>query len=451
MNASAQILQNGAIAAPGDGRRDGASPDGNLTGGTVETRVVSDFSSPGITRDSWNALVAAADAPVYLTYEWQSTWWKYFGGERTLRILLFLIDGELRGIAPLFAGKGDIPGTVNLCFIGAGEAFSRSRGAFLDDGPSDYLDILADPASGDLVGGAMADYLAGNRTTICRLDMVNVRPESSVSRFFVPAARRRGLRVAESVGEICPYVVVDGPVDDFIGGRAPGVRRRLNQASRLLSDRSAGYRENDDEPLGTFLDDLVGLHQHRWNNMGFPGLFFDPASALFQRTVAELFSKNGWLWRASLRRGPACIAARMGFRFQGRVYEYLSGFDDAAPVAKKRPGLSLWLAMYRSAQESGAKVLDLLRGDEKYKFELTDATVRLTNYRVEPGPARTTAVRFVSGVLSGDRLVRFLMAREVRLFRVQAARHGAMKAVGTYIRFRWARLARKRSLQAGNE
>ncbi|HLF14991.1 MAG TPA: GNAT family N-acetyltransferase, partial [Bacteroidota bacterium] len=307
----------------------GEIDDGAEIAGNVSVRVVSDFTPPAVTPQAWNALVAASDAPVYLTFEWQSLWWRHFGGGRRLNIVMFTSGGKLVGAAPLFSGRGIMqePGVLRL--IGSGDAYTRSGGLFLDDGPSDYLDILIDPEFGQAVGRAFADYLHRNRGSIARVDLVNLRPGGPAATFVVPALRSRGFAVKESPGDLCPSIEVRARTEEFVRGLAPGVRRRMNQALKLADGPGSPVVLSENDPGGweRFYEDLVTLHQRRWNAAGFPGLFHDSRSAAFQRSVAGEFRRNGWLWYASLSEAGRCVAARLAFSFRGRMYDYLSGFD----------------------------------------------------------------------------------------------------------------------------
>ncbi len=411
----------------------------------MRVRVVADFASPDVGAREWNALADECEAPIYLTFEWQSLWWKHFGAGRRLNILAFTLDGRTVGIAPLFAGRTLDGDAGVLRFIGSGDAFTRSGGLFADDGPSDYLDLLVEPGYGPAVGGAFADYLEQHRGSMHRMDLVNLRPGGPATTDLLPALASRGFTVTETPGDLCPFIVVENDTADFIRGLASGVRRRMNQAIQLTDgrDESVRFRSNDRAEWDRFYSDLVTLHQRRWNAAGFPGLFHDARSAAFQREAAELFLRNGWLWYGDLVEAGRCVAARMAFVYHGRMYDYLSGFDETAGCARRRPGMALLMAMHSAARAAGIGVLDMLRGDEKYKFELTGRQERLVNVMVDTGGTAAGAPPVSRRVLRAYGFATFLARREARLLGVQVRQHGTVRGAAAFFRFRLARYRRK--------
>ncbi|HLF14042.1 MAG TPA: hypothetical protein VI932_04060, partial [Bacteroidota bacterium] len=103
----------------------------------------------------------------------------------------------------------------------------------------------------------------------------------------------------------------------------------------------------------------------------------------------------------------------------------------------------LLLAMHGAAHASGLRTLDMLRGDEKYKFELTDRSERLANVTVAVGDAGRAKPPVRARILSSLGLAAFLARREMRLFGVQIRHHGAARGLASYLRFRGARYKRK--------
>jgi CelD/BcsL family acetyltransferase involved in cellulose biosynthesis len=419
----------------------------------VTLRVVTNFASPDVGALEWNALADACDAPVYSTFEWQSIWWKHFGSGRRLNILVFSLEGRTVGIAPLFAGRTLGADADILRFIGSGDAYSRSGGLFADDGPSDYLDFLVDPGYGLPVGEAFADYLAGGRGPFGRMDLVNLRPGGPAATFILPALKSRGFTVTETPGDRCPFIEVGTDTAEFIRRLPSGVRRRMNQALQLTEGRDEAVRFSSNDPAewDRFYTDLVVLHQRRWNAAGFPGLFHDARSAAFQKEAAGQFLRNGWLWYGALDEGGRCVAARLAFTYRGRMYDYLSGFDETAACARRRPGMALLLAMHSASRRSGIGVLDMLRGDEKYKFELTDREERLVNAMVAAGGTGAANPTVSRRMFRAFGFAAFLARREARLLGVQVRRLGAPRGLAAFIRFRLARYRRKFSAGAPGE
>jgi CelD/BcsL family acetyltransferase involved in cellulose biosynthesis len=219
------------------------------------------------------------------------------------------------------------------------------------------------------------------------------------------------------------------------------VRRRLTQAQRAASPEEALFAIRPMQSLDerrAALALLAGLHQRRWNKVGFPGLFADPRFRAFQEELLAAFHAQGLLWCKVAEAQGTCVAGRLAFRLNGVYYDYLSGFDDAAPAAKRRPGLALLLDMIDDAFTNGCPTVDFLRGDEPYKFELTKNA--RYNWNAVLAGRRPGAVHRLAARL---RFAAWLAGRERKLLGVQMRTRGAFRALPGYLAFRMPRLARK--------
>jgi len=134
-------------------------------------------------KPEWNDLVRRSSSDtVFLTWEWQRTWWKHLG-EGDLLLLGFRHgdDGRLVGIAPLFR-TDDTMGRSILQMVGCRDV-------------SDYLDLIAEAGQEGAVHEALLDYLAGDGLSWDLIDLCNIpRWKSKTS---VPSSRcpRRGTSI----------------------------------------------------------------------------------------------------------------------------------------------------------------------------------------------------------------------------------------------------------------
>ena len=84
-------------------------------------------------REDWQRLFAVCDCAPFLSWEWLSVWFKFFGADRTPFILKVTRENELIGILPLCLQEKKILGIKlkRLGFIGEAQ------------GGADYLDLIA--------------------------------------------------------------------------------------------------------------------------------------------------------------------------------------------------------------------------------------------------------------------------------------------------------------------
>jgi len=270
-----------------------------------------------------------------------------------------------------------------------------------------------------------------------------VPEESVIRRVLLGELNKRIFSVQERQADICPYLALPRSLDEYVGSMSASVRRRLQQARRAGSEEKM-FTLDEPGTLAEYhraLDEIIALHQRRWNKMGFPGLFADARFTTFQHGIVDAFHANGWLWCKTASTEAGCVASRLAFRFGDTLYDYLSGFDDTSPAAKRRPGLALLLAMIGDGIAAGFRRVDFLRGDESYKFELTSNSRHNWNYTIERN-GRSYSPGVGRGVL-WLRFAGFLIAREARLLGVQYRQRGFPKCLTGYVGFRTPRLRRK--------
>lgn len=419
---------------------------------TVE--VMDDFAAFPTLREEWNAVAKDSYATIYQTYEWLSLWWKHIGsaGNRTLHVLLVRDGPTLVGVAPFFLESMRLFGSrgyAHLGLLGSGSAFNRSSGMFLDDGPSDYLDILARSAYARAVAQELAGYFREHADLFDEIEFLNASPSSVVRTVLVPALENAGFACTTTDADICPHLTLATSVAEYLKTLDASVRRRFSQAQKAAEERtlfsveSPMSRADADEALTA----LMMLHQRRWRKLGYPGLFASPAFTAFQSAAAHTFLENGWLRLKRAVSADATVAARLAFAYEGRLYDYLSGFDDEAPAAKRRPGIALLLSLMDDAVNQGIRSIDFLRGDEGYKFELTREVRRNANILVVPTADRSAARRRAMRIVRFRAYLRFLLAREWGLLRVQLQEHRFPASLYHFAAFRAQRLVRK--LRAG--
>ena len=70
--------------------------------GACSVSVVGTDSEFMMLESEWDSLLSTAEASVFQTFEWISSWWKYFGSGCRLNCLVFKTGDRIVGIAPLF-------------------------------------------------------------------------------------------------------------------------------------------------------------------------------------------------------------------------------------------------------------------------------------------------------------------------------------------------------------
>ena len=405
---------------------------------TIDTvRTVRDFA---LLENEWNALVDRADVTVYQTFDWLRLWWKHFGSGPFLRMFVLAVrrNRDLLCIAPfcirseLFLGfrlrrrlelmGGEVP---------EGPQASRT----VAGGPSDYLNIIVAPGNEHEVATSLVQFLREHSTSFDDVVFSNVPERSVLLGPFLTALDAAGIRSSVRTSDVCPKVEIPPSLKESVNGLDAHIGRRMRRAMNNFTDQpsKAIHHITTPKEFDSAYRDLIGLHQMRWNRIGYLGSFADDRFRAFQAEVGRLFLKRGWLWFKTTSMAGVRIGARMGFMFKDRMYDYLSGFDDRFPWAKTRPGLALLGFMLDDAARSGFRVLDLLRGGEAYKFELTSTVRYNRTISIEFSVHRPLQFSTVAKVVGNSREVFRGIRREAIILRFHLAEYGPMPAFPTYL------------------
>jgi len=421
---------------------------------TVE--VVSTIEAFAKMHNEWNAIIKSSAASIFQTYEWQYLWWKHFGRRhhRFLHLLVIRNAGTIVGIGPFFGTEKYFLGKRiyrKLQLLGCGVAQNTSEELISAYGPSDYLDVIALPQCEAEVSLSIVNYLQTHTTLYDEIDFSNVPEDSIVMRRIVPELRRLNLPIEVAQTDICPRLKIPASVASFLQEIKPAVRRRFSQAQKAVGELFIIETVQSAEELQRALNELMLLHQRRWNQLGFPGLFADKRFRSFQVEIAKAFFTNGWLWLKTARNNGTCTAVRLGFVFNNRLYDYLSGFDEHSPASKRRPGIALLLDMMEDAIQLKLHTLDFLRGDESYKFEFTsEASHNWEIHFLNKNTQNSFHARFYR-VIKFVQFIIALISKEWILLCVQYREHGLFSGLPNYVKFRTQRFTRKIWMEKGNE
>lgn len=329
-------------------------------------RIEAHFESGGFwaLKPEWNDLVRrSCSDTLFLTWEWQSTWWKHLG-EGSLLLLGFRAgdDGRLIGIAPLFRTLGD-----------DGQAILNLNGC---RDVSDYLDLIVERGQEDIVYDALLDYLGNEVSAWDLVDFCNI-PQASMT--FVrlrELAEARGYQTLVEVEDVCPIVDLPATWDEYLmmldKKQRHEIRRKLRKAEGEADTRFIIV--GPDHDLRAEMQRFIELHQKSTPEKD---KFMDPQMQGFFFEVAQVLQAQGWLQLAFIEMDGQKAATLLNFDYGDAVLVYNSGYDPSQ-YSHLSPGIVVTACCIEHAIVLGRSKFDFLRGDEvyKYRFGAQDTQVR---------------------------------------------------------------------------
>jgi CelD/BcsL family acetyltransferase involved in cellulose biosynthesis len=328
-------------------------------------RIEYHYESAGFAalKPEWNDLVhrSCCDT-LFLTWEWQSTWWKHLG-EGDLVLLGFRSDeGRLVGIAPLFHTESE-EGRPVLYLVGCRDV-------------SDYLDVIVERGHEEAVYSALLNYLERESPEWQVIDLCNIPQDSQTFVKLREMAEARGYQTLVEVEDVCPIIELpatwEAYLDTLDKKQRHEVRRKLRRVEGGADARF--FIVGPEQDLQAAMEVFVGLHQKSTPEKD---EFMDPQMQGFFYDVGQVLQEQGWLQLAFVEINGVKAASLLNFDYGDAILVYNSGYDPTQ-FSHLSPGIVVTARSIEHAIELGRRRFDFLRGDEvyKYRFGAEDTKVR---------------------------------------------------------------------------
>ena len=353
----------------------------------VLTKVIQDEVEWDSIREKWDGLYAASPtASTALDFAWLRAWWRVYkptlrvGG---LRVVTIWRSEQLIGAMPLFicCGKGGPLGLRRLGLISTGEAEFEETCA-------DYLNILYAPD--DEVLCVESIWQAVGQMDWDHLELLDL-PENTplLGSRCVPSNVRRFSR-----GK-CPVADLSGGFEAYLQQLSPN---RRQQARRLMREgERAGMRFEivGVGQVGNVFDDLIKLHQARWNGEGKPGVFGAPRFVEFHRDIIAQWLPVGRVVLAQLSLATEPVVILYGFVTGQKFDFYQSGVRLEPSGQLRSPGNLAHLLLMQILTDRGVTAYDFLRGSSTHKERQATRRNELIGIEIWRPSLRTTFFRLI--------------------------------------------------------
>jgi CelD/BcsL family acetyltransferase involved in cellulose biosynthesis len=312
---------------------------------TVTTRVLDGFDDRSFRPEQWEQLLRRGNQDiVYLTWEYQRTWWETFGKGKLILILAEQA-GRVVALAPFYSRSG-------MVYL-IGNAYWQA----------DKLDFIGDIDAPGVIDAILqtARELAPNFAGF-RFEFV---PETSHTGEVLKAAAKR-------LGLSCYQEWEENNLTTDLSRDPQGVI--LAAGGKRLRKRESFFRRRgeltiehlqDSKTILPLLPEFFAQHINRWKRSGKSSLFVNDAHRTFYERLTQRAVDKDWLRFSRLAWNGRPIAFHYGFCYRGRYFWNAASF--APDLAEHSPGQILLRHLMEAAIEEGAAVFDFGTGDQAFK------------------------------------------------------------------------------------
>ncbi len=321
--------------------------------------VVEDEGAFDSLEKDWNELSDRTECTIYQTYEWQRTWWEYFGQGRQLHLLIFKEGDRTVGIIPMFREKVralGVKAVVALMMSGSEE--------------SEYIDILTDTEHRQEVLKAFVSYLSRASMKWDFFEMRDLSARSETMKFLPGCLEASGFGVYSYNGNINQEVPLPSTWEGFLQHIGGNLRYQLKKKTDRLKKNYPVEVETvngGDEAIEAAVQEFARIHGGRWESLGYENAFGNEHFLDFHVEVARRFARRGWLRMFFLKVNGTRVAVNFDFNFHDRIYFYQGNVYAPEDVMKYSPGFLLRCIAIEQGIAEGMKIYDMGRGHEAYK------------------------------------------------------------------------------------
>ena len=312
----------------------------------LQVERIEKFADLEALKETWNTLLRHnSTRTVELTYEWQTTYWKYFHQNTELFVLVVKEAGSVVAIAPLkLTHTTQFGANVRVLeFIAADE--------------SNYQDFIA-KQNDERILACLLGYLKDNRQLWDMLNLMHIPEQSPTAHFLLNAQDNIPLcRIAKI--EKCIFIKVNGIWEEQIQKLSKkSTRKKMRKRiSRLKKFGELDYACcSNEEELETGLQKFFNFHRKRWNPTNTPSQFNEDRYCDFYSEVSQKLFNKGQANLAILRVGKIPVAMIYFFLYDHAYLLQLGTYDT--DYGKGSPAIVLQELIIRQAFADGIRIID---------------------------------------------------------------------------------------------
>jgi CelD/BcsL family acetyltransferase involved in cellulose biosynthesis len=335
----------------------------------MSSRVITTLQEFENLRPVWEELYrSSANHTPYQSWEWNLAWWKHFGSEGRLRLIVIEENERIIGIAPFF---------LRTSFFGV----PLKHYGFIGQKRTDYLDFIIQAGSEPIFFRELAKHFKELQEDWQFLELKDV-PDTSTN---LPHLYREFGSVFPNFGldlqRVCVTVPLTNEWESFLQTLGKRTRKDVGYDRRYLEKNFATEFKiltNSNAVFEGFRD-LTSIYEARWVEEKGASRLAEAEVAKFEQEICERFSQNGDYRLYMLYANGKPAAGLSGYVKNDKLYGDI--YAHTPELHKYSVGNVLLGFAIEDCISHGWKELDLSRGEEAYKFRWNGQPKR--NYHIK--------------------------------------------------------------------
>lgn len=358
---------------------------GSTANAQGRTRVLPVQSWPMV-RDQWRSVaMQCTHTTTFLSAEVMDVWIQTVGRSLDAQLCLFEADGLTYACTLLVKSKskvGPVPVTmVHLNCSGEPDEFSLCL---------EYNDLLCLPGYEEQAVAALLEQLQRSGCDFAELAGMS---ESQTCQRILQSLAAPALSNRQNAFVVDLHYFRAKSLDyaQSLSSNCRGAIRRSIKLYEAAYGPVQLASAKDAEEGVRWLEQLMELHQARWEARGERGAFGDPRARYMHRTMVSKLLPKGMVDIVRVTAGEQVIAVLYNFIHRGKVWSYQMGWNPEQD-GRMRPGLTADFLTIEHYIRCGHDEYDFLAGDFQYKRSLATTRRALTWYTIPTGTLRSRSL-----------------------------------------------------------
>ena len=313
-------------------------------------------------RESWNSLAARTNgAQFFQTYDWLATYWRHYGSQQQLLVLMIRDAGGLLGIVPLVIRE-------EKRRIGRLRVLTYP----MDDWGSFFGPVTSDP---ERTISAAIEYLASQPKHWDILSWRWLDPSRASTQTIANKMQQKGMRVFPAVRETTALIDLPSTWEQYLASRGSKFRNNLRRWERRVNEmgtlrfekyRPLGEHVGQADPRWDLYDACENLAARSWQGASESGTTLSHETIRpFLRDVHQAAVTLGAADLNLMYLNDTAVAFEYGYWWQGYKYSLRFGYDS--DLCQAGVGNLMWLETIKASLVAGDHTFDMGPGSLEYK------------------------------------------------------------------------------------